>query len=187
MIKLFYVIIILLFVVTGCKSITESSSHSQPIVLKKQLTPLELQTWYQKDYQEDHIPGISLDKWYRLNKKQSKAKDIIVAVIDTQIDKNHEDLQGQLWVNSKEIPNNGIDDDHNGYIDDVNGWSFTGTKSGGYVVWNRYEYVRIIQEWGPLFKDKAEAQIEPKDVYKYNEYKRALKSLKRKINILETG
>lgn len=180
MIKLFYVIIILLFVVTGCKSITESSSHSQPIVLKKQLTPLELQTWYQKDYQEDHIPGISLDKWYRLNKKQSKAKDIIVAVIDTQIDKNHEDLQGQLWVNSKEIPNNGIDDDHNGYIDDVNGWSFTGTKSGGYVVWNRYEYVRIIQEWGPLFKDKAEAQIEPKDVYKYNEYKRALKKFEEK-------
>ncbi|WP_158598194.1 MULTISPECIES: S8 family serine peptidase [unclassified Flavobacterium] len=141
---------------------------------------MELQTWYLKDYKEDTIPGISLDKWYRLNKKQSKSKSIIVAVIDTQIDINHEDLQGQLWTNNKEIPNNGIDDDHNGYVDDINGWSFTGTKSGGYVVWNRYEYVRIMQEWGPLFKDKTEAQIDPKDLYKYNEYQRALKKFDEK-------
>lgn len=75
-----------------------------------------------KDYQEDTIPGISLDKWYRLIKKQPQNNNnIIVAVIDTQIDINHEDLQGQLWTNNNEIPNNGIDDDHNGYIDDSNG------------------------------------------------------------------
>ncbi|WP_459641415.1 S8 family serine peptidase, partial [Flavobacterium sp. CGRL2] len=117
---------------------------------------------------------------YRLNKKKPKIKNIIVAVIDTQIDINHEDLKGQLWINNKEIPNNGIDDDQNGYIDDINGWSFTGTKSGGYVVWNRYEYVRILQEWTPLFKDKTESQIDSKDLYKYNEYQRALKKFEEK-------
>lgn len=180
MIKFFYIIILFFFLLISCKSTIESGNYSKNNIFKKQLTTLELQTWYQKDYEEDSIPGISLDKWYRLNKKTPKSKSIIVAVIDTQIDINHEDLQGQLWTNNKEIPNNGVDDDHNGYVDDVNGWSFTGTKSGGYVVWNRYEYVRIIQKWGPLFKDKTEAQIDPKDLYKYNEYQRALKKFEEK-------
>lgn len=175
MIKLFYIIILFFFLLISCKSTVESSNYSKNNIFKKKLTTLELQTWYQKDYQKDSIPGISLDKWYRLNKKTPKSKSIIVAVIDTQIDINHVDLQGQLWTNDKEIPNNGVDDDHNGYVDDINGWSFTGTKSGGYVVWNRYEYVRIIQEWGPIFKDKTEAQIDSKELYKYNEYQRALK------------
>lgn len=178
MIKLFYIIIFLSLILIGCKSKHETFSKTH--ALKKELTSLQLQTWYQKDYQEDTIPGISLDKWYRLNKKQPQNNNIIVAVIDTQIDINHEDLQGQLWTNNNEIPNNGIDDDHNGYIDDSNGWSFTGTKSGGYVVWNRYEYVRIVQEWGSLFKDKKDSQIDPKDLYRYQEYKRALKKLDEK-------
>ncbi|WP_157802113.1 S8 family peptidase [Flavobacterium sp. 1] len=139
-----------------------------------------MQTWHQKDYQQDTIPGISLDKWYSLNKKKPKSKSIIVAVIDTQIDLNHEDLQGQIWTNPNEIPNNGIDDDKNGYIDDINGWSFTGTKSGGYVVWNRYEYVRIVKDWESLFKNKTESQIGTQDLYKYKEYQRALKTLEEK-------
>lgn len=53
------------------------------------------------------------------------SKDIIVAVIDTGIDYTHEDLKPNLWINKKEIPNNGIDDDHNGYVDDIIGWDFS--------------------------------------------------------------
>jgi subtilisin family serine protease len=161
----------------SCKSTQQSNNPLISFTSKNELTPLELQTWYQKDYREDTIPGISLDKWYRLNKKKPKGKSIIIAVIDTQIDLKHEDLQGQLWTNDKEIPNNGIDDDHNGYIDDINGWSFTGTKSGGYVVWSNFEYVRIIRDWEPLFKNKTEYQINTQDLYKYKEYQRALKKL----------
>src|SRR5690606_32451308 len=58
------------------------------------------------------------------------SQDIIVAVIDSGVDVNHEDLQGKIWINDKEIPNNGIDDDFNGYVDDVFGWNFIGGEKG---------------------------------------------------------
>ena len=60
--------------------------------------------------------GISLEKLYRINKGNKK---IIVAVLDTQIDLQHEDLKPSIWVNKKEIPNNGVDDDHNCNVDDI--------------------------------------------------------------------
>ncbi|MCV9930457.1 S8 family peptidase [Flavobacterium sp. LS1R49] len=175
--KQIYIIILFMFFFIGCKSIKEPSNPNKNVAVKNELTTLELQTWYQKDYLLDGIPGISLDKWYALNKKKPKTKSIIVAVIDTQIDLKHEDLQGQFWINEKEIPNNGIDDDNNGYIDDINGWSFIGTRNDGYVVWSNFEYVRIVREWGSLFKEKTESQIDAQDLYKYKEYQRALKKL----------
>jgi cell wall-associated protease len=170
------VFFIFLFLIS-CKPIQQSSNPIVSLISKNELTPLALQTWYQKDYKEDTIPGISLDKWYHLNKKKPKNKSIIVAVLDTQIDINHEDLQGQIWINDKEIPDNGIDDDNNGYIDDINGWSFIGTKSGGYVVWSNYEYVRIVRDWEPLFKNKTESQVDAQDLHKYKEYQISLKKL----------
>ncbi|MEA5514921.1 S8 family peptidase [Nodularia sp. UHCC 0506] len=51
-------------------------------------------------------------------------KGIVIAVLDTGVDYNHADLKNNIWTNSGEIPGNGIDDDGNGYIDDVQGWSF---------------------------------------------------------------
>lgn len=57
------------------------------------------------------------------------SEDIVVAITDTGIDYNHPDLQGQLWSNKDEIPNNGLDDDNNGYIDDVKGWDFTNSDN----------------------------------------------------------
>jgi cell wall-associated protease len=178
--KSLYILSLFIVILIGCKS----TKHSKVTTLKpdteKQLAIPDQKTWYKKDFQKDNIPGISLDKWYAQNKKKPKNNNIIVAVIDTQIDLKHEDLQGVIWTNAKEIPDNGIDDDNNGYIDDCNGWSFTGTKSGGYVVWNRYEYVRIVNEWETLFKDKKETQIETKDLYKFKVYQRALKTFEEK-------
>ena len=51
-------------------------------------------------------------------------RETIVAIIDSGVDYKHEDLKNVLWVNPGEIPGNGIDDDNNGYVDDVNGWNF---------------------------------------------------------------
>ena len=58
------------------------------------------------------------------------SEDIVVAVIDSGVDVNHEDLQGRIWVNADEVANDGIDNDNNGYIDDVFGWNFIGGKDG---------------------------------------------------------
>lgn len=128
----------------------------------------KINNWYTKDFFLDGIPGISLDKWYKENDKNLKSSTIIVAVIDTQLDILHEDLKNQIWINNKEIDGNKIDDDNNGYVDDINGWNFLGTKSGNYVVWANFEYVRYIRKWKPLFENKKEEDIdvENKDAFK---------------------
>jgi subtilisin family serine protease len=56
--------------------------------------------------------------------KLSGLKEVVVGVIDTGVDINHPDLKNAIWANPKEIPNDGIDNDKNGYIDDVHGWDF---------------------------------------------------------------
>lgn len=91
----------------------------------------EMNTWYLKDPATDSIYGISLPKAYQfLQEKKRKSVPVIVAVLDSGVDTTHEDLKKNLWHNPGEIPGNGIDDDHNGYIDDVYGWNFLGGKDG---------------------------------------------------------
>ncbi|MFT3902179.1 MAG: S8 family serine peptidase [Niabella sp.] len=83
--------------------------------------------WHLLDIKDDGYPGISLEKAYKeLLKNKKPKKEVVVAIIDDGIDYNHPDLQGMIWVNKKEIAGNGKDDDSNGFIDDVHGWSFTG-------------------------------------------------------------
>lgn len=82
--------------------------------------------WQNLDLHKDSIFGISTEKAYTELLKGKKSNEVIVAVIDSGIDSLHEDLRSVLWTNVGEIPGNGIDDDHNGYIDDVHGWNFTG-------------------------------------------------------------
>ncbi len=91
-----------------------------------ELTPTEKQTWGHLDLVKDTVPGMSVNKAYKEIIKANKGLTTIVAVMDSGIDIDHEDLDDVIWVNKGEIPNNGKDDDNNGYIDDVNGWNFLG-------------------------------------------------------------
>jgi len=68
----------------------------------------------------------SLDAWSRLNHLGLESQETVVAVIDTGIQLDHPDLKDSLWRNQGEIPGNGIDDDGNGFIDDVHGYDFAG-------------------------------------------------------------
>ena len=84
--------------------------------------------WWLADWKNDSIPGISLDKAYNYLKGR-KSKPVIVAIIDNCVDTAHEELKDFIWTNKKEIPGNGIDDDRNGYVDDVHGWCFIANKN----------------------------------------------------------
>ena len=100
--------------------------------------------WHQLDKDSTGYYGISLNKAYNfLKTKKVKSKQVLVAVIDSGIDTLHEDLKPVLWTNSKEIPGNGIDDDNNGYADDIHGWNFLGGKDGRSVKQDSYEGARV--------------------------------------------
>jgi subtilisin family serine protease len=100
--------------------------------------------WHIQNQDSTGVYGISLDKAYSfINSKKIKSKQVLVAVIDSGIDTLHEDLQSILWTNPKEIPSNGIDDDKNGFIDDIHGWNFLGGKDGRNVKKDSYEAARV--------------------------------------------
>lgn len=125
-----------------------------------ELTEAEKHNWGHLDLVKDTIPGMSVDKTYAELIKKKKGKKVIVAVIDSGIDIDHEDLINVIWTNKGEIPNNGKDDDKNGYIDDVHGWNFLGK---GYN--EQLEYVRILANGDTNNPDYERAQEEYQKEY----------------------
>lgn len=118
------------------------------------LTDAQEKSWAAKDLVKDTIPGMSIEKTYAEILPGKSGVQTIVAVIDSGVDINHEDLKNVIWTNPKEIPNNGKDDDHNGYIDDIHGWNFLGD-----VETEQLELARIIDRYDSEFKGKTVAQI----------------------------
>lgn len=146
--------------------------------------------WYHQSVEVDKkSAGIASQQAYNLVSSR-QPRTVVVAVIDAGIDTAHEDLKPVLWVNEDEIPNNGIDDDGNGFVDDRHGWNFLGGDSGSVDV-AHYEFVRIVRDYGQLVKlgtatkdqkalynrakkeydqTKSEAQEHKKDVDSYVEF-----------------
>jgi len=111
--------------------------------------------WHLLDYQKEHFFGISLHKAYEFLKEKNKTpKTVIVAILDSGVDTAHEDLKKVLWHNPKEIPGNGIDDDKNGYIDDVYGWNFLGGKDGNILRKASDERSRVYHRYKDQFLNK---------------------------------
>jgi cell wall-associated protease len=98
--------------------------------------------WQLKDFRRDSVYGAGVNRAYDELLKDKKPHPVIVAVIDVGVDTSHEDLVGHIWTNVKEIPGNGVDDDHNGYTDDVHGWNFLGSKSGENIITESFESYR---------------------------------------------
>lgn len=90
------------------------------------LVEYEKRFWHLMDLRIDSIAGMSVDRAHDELIKDQKGETVIVAVIDSGVDIDHPELKEAIWVNDDEIPNNRIDDDQNGYVDDVHGWNFLG-------------------------------------------------------------
>jgi subtilisin family serine protease len=119
--------------------------------------------WYNLDPFTDTIQGASVDKTYReILSTLAPRKKIVVAVIDGGVDINHTDLEGKIWTNPDEIADNGIDDDHNGYVDDIHGWNFLGNPAGENIQYENYEYVRIFKKYDSLYRNIKSIRDLPK-------------------------
>jgi subtilisin family serine protease len=130
-----------------------------------------LKEWQHLDPEKDKVLGISTIRAYDFLKNK-KSKPVIVAVIDNGADIGHEDLKGRFWVNHGEIPGNGIDDDKNGYIDDIHGWNFLGNKKGENIKRDQTELTRIYANLINKYNDSASIQNLQKDSSQYLYHKK---------------
>ncbi len=126
--------------------------------------------WQLLSHKKNHVYGMSVEEAYKkLGNRPSKK--IIVAVIDGGVDTNQEDLKGIIWTNTKEIPGNGIDDDGNGYADDVHGWDFIGGKNGD-LEYEAEEKTRTYQKYVRKFKGVDTAHLSAEDSKEFETYKK---------------
>ena len=143
------------------------SSNSLTLKTEK-IEDAQLKVWSATDLATDTIPGMSVDKAYAELIPNLKGTNVIVAVIDSGIDIEHEDLKNVIWINRGEIPNNGIDDDKNGFIDDVHGWNFLGD-----IVGENLEFTRIVRRYDGKFNGKDVAEISEVDMETFVLYQKA--------------
>ncbi|MBP2283714.1 subtilisin family serine protease [Flavobacterium sp. CG_23.5] len=148
-IKPIYLSAFALLVLAGCgaskqvsNSMANTNAISAPLNIKKKapITENDLKRWSHLDIVNDTIPGMSVDRAYSELLKNKKGVKVIVGIVDSGVDIEHQDLKSVVWTNKKEIAGNGIDDDKNGYVDDIHGWNFLGD-----ITKENLEYERILK------------------------------------------
>lgn len=141
--------------------------------------------WFNLDPAQDNVPGVSADKAYSQLLEGRKGKTVIVAVLDSGVDYEHEDLKDVMWVNEDEIPGNGIDDDKNGYVDDIHGWNFLGNKSGENIQYDNLEVTRLYRKYHAMFDGKSPDGLSKKEKELYSKYQEYGKVIEEKRSELE--
>jgi len=139
------------------------------VAKKAPLTEQEKKTWGHADLATDSIPGMSVAKAYAFVAGKPHV-EVIVAIADSGLDIEHEDLKDVAWSNPGEIAGNGIDDDKNGFIDDVHGWNFLGGKDGAIVGSDQLEITRLVKKGMARFGDKDAAAISETDKSDFETY-----------------
>ncbi|MCB9311347.1 MAG: S8 family serine peptidase [Lewinellaceae bacterium] len=130
------------------------------------------ENWFNLDWKKDGVPGVSTERSYETILKNKSAEPVIVAVIDGGVDPLHEDLNDVMWINPGEIADNGIDDDQNGYIDDIFGWNFIGNPNGESVGADALEVTRLYAHYDKKFKNANPATLKGKERKEYDYYKK---------------
>lgn len=136
--------LISILLLTGCGTLAPIPKpielKGKPISKSLELSEQEKKDWFHLDLLKDTIPGLSLNRAYAEIIKDKKGKTVTVAVLDSGMDLEHEDLKDVLWTNIKEVAGNSIDNDNNGYLDDIHGYNFLGESYH-----EQMEYTRILR------------------------------------------
>jgi len=140
---------------------------------KGTLSDEDFNHWAHADLATDSIPGMSLEQAYQFVEGKTSTT-VVVGVIDSGIDIEHEDLKDVLWTNTKEIPGNNIDDDKNGFVDDVYGWNFLG--GDGVDAPEQLEITRLTSKMNTRFEGKTADQIPAEEKTDFEQYQIYLKS-----------
>jgi len=126
--------------------------------------------WFNLDASSDKVSGVSVERTYKELLKGRTSSTVVVAVIDSGVDYKHEDLKDVMWVNPGEIAGNGIDDDKNGYIDDIHGWNFIGGKNGKNIDADALEITRLTAMYHKKYKDVDRNSLSKKEKKAYDKY-----------------
>jgi subtilisin family serine protease len=153
-----YKTLVIIFLLTQVSSFAQDKAH----------VPIP-KDWFLLDPEKDSVQGVSAERTYETLLKNRPSKTVIVAIIDSGIDIDHEDLKNVIWTNEKEIPKNGIDDDKNGYVDDVHGWNFIGGKSGN-VEADTYELTREYMRLRAIYDGNEKRKIPKKQKKEFEQY-----------------
>lgn len=130
------------------------------------------ENWFNLDNTKDGVNGVSAEETYAKLLKGKKSKTVIVAVLDSGVDYKHEDLKDIMWVNEDEIPNNGKDDDNNGYVDDIHGWNFIGGKDGKNIDHDSYEITREYVRLKKVYDGRDPNSFSKKEKKEYAYYQK---------------
>ena len=172
---------------TNCENLIKPVKipNQDQLTLYSKIDSVDINFWHLKDIINDTIPGISLERAQNTILSNKKGENVIIAVLDTKIGINHKEFTKKIWTNLEEIANNNLDDDGNGFIDDINGWNFLGNSKGESVLVENYEYVRIVRQYKNLFEGK-EVDTNNADYLNYKraklKYESKLKSSKRHLD-----
>ncbi len=138
----------------------------------------DLKTWYHKDFSTTNVYGVNTNNAYKfLESKGLKPRTVVVGVLDSGVEVDHPGLINNMWKNPNEIPNNGIDDDKNGYVDDIYGWNFIGGKTAD-VDTDNLEVTRMVKKYQPIFEGTDSAKNRANQAKMPEEYAMYQKSKK---------
>lgn len=176
--------IVLLFI--GCSSTSELTENTTT-ENETANTPIEMPVADVGPTEDWHLLAPNNDPYYgtgvrlayqELLADKNPQKDVVVAIIDSGTDIYHEDFAGNIWINEDEIPDNNIDDDGNGYVDDIHGWNFIGGADGSHVVDDTFEITRLYAKLSPIYEGADPTSLTESELAEYEYYQQIKEDFK---------
>jgi cell wall-associated protease len=129
----------------------------------------KMESWHHQSGNSEFPTGIGSAEWYS-NSKSNTSRKIVVAILDSGVDIEHPDLKDNIWVNPGEIAGNKKDDDGNGYVDDIHGWTFIGGPDGRSVVKESFEVTRVYARDRAKWENVDPTKLKGKKKREYEKY-----------------